>query len=148
MKCRSLWHSPAKAVRNSTSRLPGLVSATSSIVRGWFGAWRTAAFIGSLLGHEIEPQTGLGPIHCGELTVGGKRNIGRLQVAAAKADVGRVDIRHLDLPHDPAVGRDDGDVASNQGRDGDVAGGLHSKAVEALKARQPADQATGVGCWE
>jgi hypothetical protein len=38
MKCRSLWHSPAKAVRSSTSRLPGLLTATSSIVSGWFGA--------------------------------------------------------------------------------------------------------------
>jgi hypothetical protein len=37
-KCRSLWHSPAKAVRNSTSRGPGLLIATSSIVIGWFGA--------------------------------------------------------------------------------------------------------------
>ena len=45
MKCRSLWHSPAKAVRSSTSRAFGFSSATSSMVSGWFGACRTAAFM-------------------------------------------------------------------------------------------------------
>src|ERR1051325_9472635 len=46
MKCRSLWHSPAKAVRSNTSRGPGLFTDTSSMVSGWFGACSTAAFIG------------------------------------------------------------------------------------------------------
>src|SRR3954452_18181345 len=45
MKCKSLWHSPAKPVRNSTSRPCGLLIDTSSMVSGWFGACSTAAFI-------------------------------------------------------------------------------------------------------
>ena len=54
MKCRSEWHSPAKAVRNSTSRLFGFSSATSSMVSGWFGACRTAAFILTSLVRETD----------------------------------------------------------------------------------------------
>src|SRR5205823_2081458 len=103
MKCRSLWHSPAKAVRNSTSRGPGLLTATSSIVIGWFAAWKTAAFIGASL-LEIEAQAGLGPIHRGELAGTGQGDVGRLHIPAAKANVRRVDVRHLDLANDIAVG--------------------------------------------
>src|SRR6516165_2148481 len=102
MKCRSLWHSPAKAVRNSTSRGPGLVSAISSIVKGCLGACRTAAFIGSSL-LEIEAQARRRPGNRGKLTTGRKGYVGRLHVPAAKADVGWVDVRHLDLAHDAAV---------------------------------------------
>ncbi len=46
MKCRSLWHSPAKAVRISTSRRFGFSMVTSSIVSGALAACNTAAFIG------------------------------------------------------------------------------------------------------
>src|SRR3954454_18543047 len=46
MKCRSEWHSPAKAVRTSTSRARGFCRVTSSIVSGSFAACRTAAFMG------------------------------------------------------------------------------------------------------
>src|SRR5580658_10091868 len=45
MKCRSLWHSPANAVRISTSRRFGLACCTSSMASGWFTSCRTAAFI-------------------------------------------------------------------------------------------------------
>src|SRR6516162_6451485 len=147
IKCRSLWHSPAKAVRSSTSRGPGLVSATSSIVKGWFAACRTAAFIRSSL-LEIEAQAGLGPIHRGELAAGGKCDVSGLHVRAAKADVGRIDIRHLDLPHDPSVGRDDGDIAGDQGRHRDIARSLDGEAVKALKAGQTAHQPAGIWCGE
>src|SRR5438132_7162461 len=147
MKCRSLWQSPAKAVRSSTSRACGLVSATSSIVSGWFGACRTAAFIAVLL-LEIEAQAGLGPIHRGELADAGQGDEGGLHVAAAKADVGRVDVRHFDLAYNIAGGRDDRDVAGDQGGNGDVARGLDGEAVEALKTGQPADEAAGIGCRE
>src|SRR6478609_954786 len=54
MKCRSLWHRPAAAVRTRTSRRFGLAIATSSIVIGWRGAWRTAAFIASA-GERLHP---------------------------------------------------------------------------------------------
>src|SRR6266478_9913835 len=121
MKCRSLWQSPAKAVRSSTSRACGLVSATSSIVSGWFGACRTAAFIAVLL-LEIEAQAGLGPIHRSQLADAGQGDVGGLHVPAAEADVGRIDIGHLDLAHDIAVGRDDRYLAGDQGRNRDIAG--------------------------
>src|SRR6516162_4963361 len=137
MKCRSLWHSPAKAVRSNTSRPFGLVSSTSSIVKGWFGACRTAAFIrGSLL--KIEAQARVRPVHRSELAGAGQGDVGRLHVPTAKADIGRVDVGHLDLPHDPAVGSDDRDVTRDQCRHGDIPRGLDGEAVEALKARQPA----------
>src|SRR5678816_4719965 len=45
MKCRSLWHRPAAAVRTRTSRRRGFSMTTSSIVIGWWGACRTAAFM-------------------------------------------------------------------------------------------------------
>src|SRR5690348_15897809 len=147
MKCKSLWHSPAKAVRSSTSRGSGLVSPTSSIVSGWFAACSTAAFIAvSLL--EIEAQAGLRPLRHGQLADAGEGDVGGLHVRAAKADVGRVDVRHLDLAHDIAVRRDDRDVPGDQGGDGDVARGLDREAVEALKTGQAANQTAGIRCWE
>src|SRR5215472_14180336 len=129
MKCRSLWHSPAKAVRSNTSRAFGFVSSTSSIVNGWFAACRTAALIGSLL--EVEAQAGLGPIHCGELAGAGQRDVGGFHVAPAKADISRIDVGHFDLPHDIAIGRNDRDVTGDHGRDGNIAGGLDGEAVKA-----------------
>src|SRR5580704_2037019 len=189
MKCRSLWHSPAKAVRSKTSRGPGLVSPTSSIVKGWFAVCRTAAFIGGLLLEgspissfprkresragrlrrwplgprfrgateslrgragrwsllKIEAQAGLGPIHRSQLASTRESYVGGLHIPTAKADIGRVDIGHLDLAHDLAVGSDDRDVAGDQGRDGDIARGLDREAVKALEAGQSANEATGVG---
>src|SRR5215472_1175109 len=112
MKCRSLWHSPAKAVRSSTSRGPGLLIATSSIVSGWFAAWNTAAFIGPLLSlssHEVEAQARLRPVRRRQPPGGGEGYISGLHVGAAEADVGRVDIRHRDLADEPAVRGDDRD---------------------------------------
>jgi hypothetical protein len=47
MKCRSEWHSPAQAVRNSTSRGPGLRTPTSSMTRGLFTSCSKAAFMPS-----------------------------------------------------------------------------------------------------
>src|SRR5882724_8291606 len=44
------------------------------------------------LGHKIKPQAGIRPIHHGELTRAGKGEVGRLHVAPAKADIGRVDV--------------------------------------------------------
>src|SRR3984893_1751995 len=145
MKCKSLWQSPAKAVRSNTSRACGLVSATSSIVRGWLGAGRTPAFIGRLL-LKIETEAGIGPIHRSQLADAGQGDVGGLHVPTAKADVCRVDIGDLDLTHDISVGSYDGNVAGDQGRNGDVARGLDSEAVKALKAGQPADETAGVGC--
>ena len=49
MKCRSEWHSPAKAVRISTSRGPGLLISTSSMTSGLFTSCSTAAFMVGLL---------------------------------------------------------------------------------------------------
>ena len=49
MKCRSLWHRPAAAVRTSTSWPLGFSICTSSIVKGALAACKTAAFIGCLL---------------------------------------------------------------------------------------------------
>src|SRR5665213_3897331 len=45
MKCRSEWHNPAYAVRSRISRRFGFSISTSSMVRGWWGAWKTAAFM-------------------------------------------------------------------------------------------------------
>src|SRR3984893_8049429 len=147
MKCKSLWQSPAKAVRSNTSRACGLVSATSSIVRGWLGAGRTPAFLGRFT-LEIETEAGLGPIHRSQLADAGQGDVGGLHVPTAKADVGRIDIGHLDLTHDISVGSYDGNVAGDKGSNGDVARGLDGEAVEALKAGQPADEAAGIGCRE
>ena len=44
----------------------------------------------------------------------GEGDVGGLHVVPAKADIGRIDVGHLDLPHDPAVGSDDRDVARDQ----------------------------------
>ena len=88
---------------------------------------------------EIEAEAGLRPVRRGQLAFAGQSDVSRLHVPAAKANVGRVDIGHFDLPHDIAIGSDDRDVSGDQGRDGDVARGLDREAVEALKARQPAD---------
>src|SRR6187431_3626845 len=53
MKCRSLWHRPAAAVRTRTSRRRGFSMTMSSIVIGWRGAWRTAAFMVSLVEVDV-----------------------------------------------------------------------------------------------
>ncbi len=45
MKCRSEWHTPAAAVRISTSCGPGLLICTSSIWSGVLTSRRTAAFM-------------------------------------------------------------------------------------------------------
>src|SRR5580692_10506787 len=87
-------------------------------------------------GNEIEPQPGLGPFHRGELTRRGQRDVGGAQVGAAKADIGWVDIRHLDLAHHLTHRRNHRDVAGDQGRDADIAGRLDRQTVEALEPRQ------------
>src|SRR5690242_17001265 len=51
----------------------------------------------SRLCHEIEPQPRFRPFHRGELPRCRQGDIGGLQVRAAEADIGRVDVRHLDL---------------------------------------------------
>src|SRR5262245_20602390 len=76
MKCRSLWHTPLATVRTRTSRPIGLAMSTFSIVRAWWGPWKTAAFMGvaplrgsvlprpALTGDEVrESVVGLGAPH-------------------------------------------------------------------------------------
>src|SRR4051812_45364177 len=75
MKCRSLWHRPAKLVRTRTSRRFGLAMLTSSMVNGWCAACRIAALMAYLRGdpQEDDPvavaeEPSYGRIAKGEIT--------------------------------------------------------------------------------
>src|SRR5438876_770821 len=98
--------------------------------------------------HEVEFEAGLGPCHRAEAAGRRQRDIGGLHVRPTEADVGRVDIGHLDLAHDLPRGRDDGDVAGYQGRDADITAGLDREAVEALEAGETADAASAERRWK
>ena len=132
---------PAKA---GTQGPPSSYSATL----GPAFAGATVEFLleeGSLL--EIEAQAEFGPIHRSELAGPGQCNVRRFHVTAAKTDVGRVDVRHLDLAHDIAIRSNDRDVPGNQCRNREH-GGLYyalpdgSKIVELV---HPMLSPNGVG---
>jgi hypothetical protein len=92
---------------------------------------------------QIEPR--LGPRHGDEVTDARERDVGRVHIDAAEADIGCVDVRCLHASNQPAVGSNDSDRPADEGCDADVALGVHCEAVEAMIAGFVVEEAGAIG---
>src|SRR5689334_14293346 len=81
-----------------------------------------------------EREAGTGPGSLDERAAAGERDISRLPVLAAEADVGGDDVAGRHLFQELAIRADHRDAARDQGRDADIAACLDREAVEALIA--------------
>jgi hypothetical protein len=74
-----------------------------------------------------------------------ERNVGRLHISAAEADIGCVDVWCLHAPNQLAIGRHNSDRPADEGRDADIALGVQREAVEAMIADFILKEAASIG---
>src|SRR5579864_7373231 len=58
MKCRSLWQTPLATTLTSTSWSPGWSMSTDSVVSGWWGPWKMAAFTRTMVRADCAASSG------------------------------------------------------------------------------------------